>query len=223
MKAKEGIALGKPGIFHDKKIFILIGLLLLTAFMIAYQWNMTPVVPSTTAVRSPEEAASSTHTGPGRSTAVTSPMDTNDATVIYSELQQNRVEFPGEKRNIFSFYVPPPPPPPPNLMKAQAPPPPPVCGDHACQAGESYQNCPSDCPPPPPPPISLKYIGYLKEKDGAVAFLTDGKEVYMGRVNDIIANKYKVLKITDEGIELGYVNLTTNQSKTIPFEGNVKS
>jgi hypothetical protein len=219
MKAKEAVALRKPGIFHDKKIFILIGLLLLTAFMIAYQWNITPVVRSTTAVRSPSQPLL-TNAGPGRSTSAANPLDTTDSTVIYSELQQNRVEFPGEKRNIFSFYVPPPPPQ--TLVKVQAPPPP-VCGDHACQAGESYQSCPSDCPPPPPPPISLKYIGYLKEKDGAVAFLTDGKEVYMGRVNDIIANKYKVLKITDEGIELGYVNLTTNQSKTIPFEGNVKS
>jgi hypothetical protein len=103
------------------------------------------------------------------------------------------------------------------------PPPKPVCGDRVCQPGETYDNCSSDCPPPPPPPIDLKYIGYLREPEGPVAFLTDGKEVFMGRVNDIIANKYRVIRITDESVELGYVNLTTNQSKTIPFEGNLKS
>ena len=42
----------------------------------------------------------------------------------------------------------------------------------------------------------------------------------MGRVDDIIANRYRVVKITEEGVELGYVNLRTKQSKTIPFSGS---
>ena len=80
--------------------------------------------------------------------------------------------------------------------------------------------CESDCDPPPPPEISLKYIGFLTDHEGPVAFLTDGKEVFMGRVDDIIANRYLVVKITEEGVELGYVNLKTKQSKTIPFSGS---
>ena len=56
-----------------------------------------------------------------------------------------------------------------------------------------------------------------------MAFLTDGKEVFMGRENDIIANKYRILKITSEGVELGYLNLNTKQSRTIPYQGNSES
>jgi hypothetical protein len=100
-------------------------------------------------------------------------------------------------------------------------PPPAVCGNQSCEEGEDYQNCPTDCappPPPPPPPIILRYIGYLSDPRGSVAFLTDGSSVFMGRVNDIIANKYRILKITEEDVELGYLNL--NQSSTIRFEGN---
>ena len=42
----------------------------------------------------------------------------------------------------------------------------------------------------------------------------------MGRVDDIIANRYRIIKITEESVELGYVNLKTGQSKTIPFTPN---
>jgi hypothetical protein len=43
----------------------------------------------------------------------------------------------------------------------------------------------------------------------------------MGRVDDIIANKYRVIKISDDSVELGYLNV--NQSRTIAFQGNNKS
>ncbi len=77
-----------------------------------------------------------------------------------------------------------------------------------------------DCQPPPAPPavIALRYIGYTSEPKGSVAFLTDGKEVYMGRVNDVIANQYRVLKITEDTVELGFLN--NNQSSTIRFQGS---
>lgn len=213
----------KPiGLFQDKKFFVLIGILILTAFVIVYQWDDSPVLSGGVA-KSSTRLKTTGGLGALRGKAKEDPLSSTDTVVFFSELQQKTAEFPGEKRNIFSFYVPPPPPP--SLAKVQnpPPPPPPVCGDQSCQPGETYDSCPSDCPPPPPPPIDLKYIGYLKELEGPIAFLTDGKEVFMGRVNDIIANKYRIIRITDDSVELGYVNLTTNQSKTIPFEGNVKS
>ncbi len=66
--------------------------------------------------------------------------------------------------------------------------------------------------------VNLKYIGYLLRDGEPVACFTDGKEVYVGHLNDIIANKYRVTKITDQSVELA--SLKGDQSKTIPFEGN---
>lgn len=221
MKAKLTTFAKPVGLFQDRKVFVLLGILILTVIVIIYQSAPTPVL-STGSSKSTSKLKTTESPGSLRGKVKEDPINTSDSVVIFSELQQKTVEFPGEKRNIFSFYVPPPPPTVAKVVNIP-PPPKPVCGDRMCQPGETYDNCSSDCPPPPPPPIDLKYIGYLREPEGAVAFLTDGKEVFMGRVNDIIANKYRVIRITDESVELGYVNLTTNQSKTIPFEGNLKS
>jgi hypothetical protein len=166
------------------------------------------------------------------------PLYTEDPDLL-PQLQKEAPTFENEKRNLFAFFVapPPPPPPPPTPVCGDGkcngtenhdtcesdcppPPPPPVCGDNRCEGGETYQSCPNDCDPPPPPEITLKYMGYLTDHLGAVAFLTDGKDVYMGRVDDIIANRYRIVNITEEGVELGYVNLKTGQSKTIPFTPN---
>lgn len=152
------------------------------------------------------------------------PLKSADPNLSMPELRAEMPIDDGGKRNLFDYYVPPPPPPPPQPIRkveetapqvAQA-----ICGNRNCEAGENYVNCPTDCPPPPPPPINtnLKYIGYLSEDGGPVAFLTDGKEVFMGKVNDIIANKFRILSITDQGVELGTLN--REQTKTIPFEGN---
>ncbi len=152
------------------------------------------------------------------------PAATNDPVSLFELLQQKPPEFESEKRDIFNFHQPPPPPAPApaaedeqqaEMAEAQ---PDPVCGNQICEADENYENCPTDCQPPPPPDIPLRYIGYLSEKEGAVVFLTDGKEIYMGRENDIIANRYRIQKITDQNVELGYLNL--NQSRSIPFQGN---
>lgn len=157
------------------------------------------------------------------STAKLDPLQTRDPNILISKLNEQREEYGSGNRNLFVFFTPPPPVPKIVEKKDPEPPPPPVCGDGRCEGGENYQTCASDCPPPPPPEIALKFIGYLKDKDRSVAFLTDGKEVFMGRENDIIANKYRILKITSEGVELGYLNLNTKQSRTIPYQGNNES
>ena len=226
----------------DRKPLILIGLVLLTAFVILYQATSGPPVRVT--VNTPHQQPSQqtriarkspSKPNPGKAE---NPLYTEDPDLL-PQLQKEAPSFENEKRNLFVFFVPPPPPPPPQPKPVcgdgkctgtetydtcqedcPPPPPPPICGNKKCEGAETYQSCPSDCDPPPPPEITLKYIGYLKDHLGDVAFLTDGKEVYMGRIDDIIANRYRVVKITEEGVELGYVNLKTGQSKTIPFSGN---
>jgi hypothetical protein len=234
------VAEGKKPV--DRKLLILIGLVLLTAFVILYQATSGPAAKLTVAPTQPQpelQQSRVTKKLPSKpNQKITNPLYTEDPDLL-PQLQKEAPTFENEKRNLFAFFVPPPPPPPPQPKPVcgdgkcngtenhdtcesdcPPPPPPPVCGDRKCEGGENYQNCPNDCDPPPPPEITLKYIGYLKDHLGDIAFLTDGKEVYMGRVDDIIANRYRIVNITEEGVELGYVNLKTGQSKTIPFSGN---
>lgn len=229
------VAEGKKPV--DRKLYILIAVVSLTAFVIFYQATSGP--PARLSVSTPTQpSVAQKPLIQAKHTKNQNPLYTEDPDLM-PQLEKEARTFENEKRNLFAFFVPPPPPPPPppkpvcgdgtcngteNFETCSSdcppPPPPPVCGDNKCEGHETYQNCASDCDPPPPPEITLKYIGYLKDHLGDVAFLTDGKEVFMGRVNDIIANRYRVVRITEEGVELGYVNLRTGQSKTIPFSGN---
>jgi len=194
---------GRIVFWENRKLILLILLVLANVGALALRWN-----------------SGTGHSGVSRGRANQGGTEARkifDPEVRLTELKEEVPVLGGEQRNIFTYYQPPPP----VLAKEEeeiAEEPQAVCGDRTCQEGEDYQNCPTDCPPRPVlPEITLRYIGYLHEPQGAVVFLTDGREVYMGRVNDVIANKYRVLKITDESVELGY--LQYNESRTIRFQG----
>ena len=191
-------------IFRDPKFYVFVGLLLLLVIVNLGPYGST----SRSAIR---ENASRPRDH--KSTSV-------DPVLLAEKLSDEKLEFEQEKRNIFAFFHEPSREPSPAQMEQPPPPPDPVCGNSICEAGEDLANCPVDCQPPPPPPpvITLRYIGYLQEGNSPVAFLTDGKEVYMGRVNDVIANQYRVLRITEDTVELGFLN--TNQRSTIRFQGS---
>ena len=192
-------------VFRDRKFYIFAGLVLILIAVNLREWTSTSSVSD----RSRE--------GKG----VQSKASSQDPILMADDLREDGPIFETEKRNIFSFFTPAPPPPRPEDIVPPPPPPEPVCGNGACEGGEDLTNCPADCTPPPPPvpQMSLRYIGFLSEPKGAVAFLTDGKEVYMGRANDVIANQYRVLKISEDSVELGFLN-NNNQSSTIRFQGN---
>jgi Tfp pilus assembly protein PilP len=192
-------------VFRDRKFIIFAGLVLLLILVNARQWG---------------RGSGGSQKSKGTAATQTSVASQHDPVLDADQLGTVKPEFHEEKRNIFSFFQ--------EKQKVQAAsmeqtqmtPPPAVCGNASCEAGEDPTNCPTDCQPPPPPApvITLRYIGYMSEPGGSVAFLTDGKEVFMARVNDVVANQYRVLKITDESIELGFLN--NNQSSTIRFQGN---
>jgi hypothetical protein len=62
--------------------------------------------------------------------------------------------------------------------------------------------------PAPPPPIPLKFIGVVRQTDGnvVIAVLSDSSGVYHGREGDIIEGQYRILRITDDLIEMAYVD-----------------
>ena len=193
-------------LFRDPKFYVFLGLLLLLVIV-----NLRPRVSTyTTGSRGNPSGSGDQKTAPG------------DPVLMAEKLTDDKLEFEQEKRNIFAFFHEPSREPSHTPLEPTQPPlpPDPVCGNGICESGEDLTICPDDCQPPPPPApvITLRYIGYLQEGNGSVAFLTDGKEVFMGRVNDVIANQYRVLKITEDTVELGFLN--NNQSSTIRFQGS---
>jgi len=196
----------KTGIvFRDRKFLILAVLVLLLILVNARQWGRGSSESSKLkdVTKNPEKSSIQ-----------------QDPILIADQLGIPKPEFHEEKRNIFSFFQERPTVQATPVQQTQEAPPQAVCGNTVCEGGEDPTNCPTDCQPPPPPApvITLRYIGYMSQPGGSVAFLTDGKEVFMARENDVVANQYRVLKITEETIELGFLN--NNQSSTIRFQGN---
>jgi hypothetical protein len=196
----------RENLFRDPKVIVLAALILAVIIINVRQWG-----PAGGAIPIAQDKMAR------HNKRVVDP----EPILLFNQLQSNRINFEQEKRNIFAFTQPDAPTPSEEETGvAESTPPPAVCGNNICEPGEDPTNCPTDCQPPPPPPpvINLRYIGYLSEPQGAVAFLTDGKEVYMARINDVVANQYRVLNITEDQIELGL--LSNNQSSTIRFQGN---
>lgn len=74
--------------------------------------------------------------------------------------------------------------------------------------------------PPPPPPVNVKYIGSVEaEKGPKVAFfLTEQKEVLTGQVGDTVMNRFKVVRIGIESVDVQ--DLGSGQMRRIPLRGN---
>lgn len=93
-------------------------------------------------------------------------------------------------------------------------------------------------PPPTPPPvatphpqgaasaaprlvaINLKYIGSLEAQGGVkvAVLLTDRNEILYGQVGQQVANRFKILKIGFESVEV--LDEGSGQSRRIPLKGN---
>jgi len=56
---------------------------------------------------------------------------------------------------------------------------------------------PKPPPPPPPPPIPLKFYGYSGALRATVrrAFFLDGEDIIQAGENEMIRNRYKILRI----------------------------
>ena len=79
---------------------------------------------------------------------------------------------------------------------------------------------PTPAGPPPAPPVNVKYIGSVEaEKGPKVAFfLTEQKEVLTGQVGDTVMNRFKVVRIGIESVDVQDVG--SGQLRRIPLRGN---
>jgi hypothetical protein len=70
--------------------------------------------------------------------------------------------------------------------------------------------------PAPPPPINLKFFGWATEAGGPKAvLLSQGGNVFVAHEGDIVARRYKVLRIGSNSIEVR--DVLSNNTQTIPM------
>ncbi len=66
--------------------------------------------------------------------------------------------------------------------------------------------------PPPPPPITLKFIGLVDTSDQRkIAVLSDGQNVFYGRVGEVVDGRYRIERISAESIEMAWADGTGRQ------------
>jgi hypothetical protein len=69
--------------------------------------------------------------------------------------------------------------------------------------------------PPPPPPINLKFWGWVSRPgEPKVVFLAQGEHGFVAREGDIVARRYKVIKIGPSSIEVE--DMLSNNRQSIP-------
>ena len=121
------------------------------------------------------------------------------------------VPFEGGERSLFDFGAAPKPkapPPPVQPIKPASPPP---------TTAEAPPAPPVAPVKPPPPPIPLKFYGYVNASRGGSrqAFFLDGDDIFVAGENDMIRNRYKIVRI---GVNSAVVEDTTNKNQqTLPL------
>ena len=70
------------------------------------------------------------------------------------------------------------------------------------------------------PPLNVKYIGSLENKQGlrVAILLTDRKEILTGQQGELVANRFKIVKIGFESVDIQDVG--SERVRRIPFKGN---
>ena len=121
----------------------------------------------------------------------------------------NPVPAPGlGTRDLFDFAVPPAPP--------LASPIPETPEERAIREAPPPITVPT---PTPLPPLNVKFIGAVERRGVKVAMLmTDRSEVLTGQVGDTVANRFRIVKIGIESVDVQQVG--SEQVQRIPLKGN---
>ncbi len=78
---------------------------------------------------------------------------------------------------------------------------------------------PSQPPPTLMPPANVKYVGSFEAQGVRVAFLVmDRQEILLGQTGDVVANRFKIVKIGFESIDIQ--DLGSDRVRRIPYKGN---
>lgn len=107
-------------------------------------------------------------------------------------------KYEGAGRNIFKVFVEPPPKPIVPVVTQQ------------------QQQATGPPPPPPPPPINLKFYGFATPQGGAKrVFLAKNEDVFIAKEGDIVDRRYKVVRISQNAVEI--LDVLSNNRQSIPL------
>jgi hypothetical protein len=132
------------------------------------------------------------------------PMTVENPSLQIDKLEALRhVEYTGSHRNIFSET------PPPHVPTAK-------------EIAAAKQNAPPPMvqtpPPPPPVQVDVKFYGYIDDpRTGARrAFFTNGEDIFIAGIGDMLENRLRVTKIGNDTVEL--MEVSSSRRTTIPIE-----
>jgi hypothetical protein len=113
------------------------------------------------------------------------------------------MKYQGSGRNIFSEHLE-------EIPK-------PVAPGRTDKAGTKPEAPPwKPAQPPGPPPINLKFYGWASEPgEPRAVFLSQGDSVFVAHEGDIIARRYKVMRITPNAVEIQ--DVLSNNTQSIPL------
>ncbi|MGA7685854.1 MAG: hypothetical protein WCC32_20370 [Terriglobales bacterium] len=84
--------------------------------------------------------------------------------------------------------------------------------DHDQQQAELFKHPPV----PPPPPITLKFFGFANEPGTPEkVFLSQGEDVFIAGVGEIVDRRYRVLRISPNSVEME--DVLNNNRQNIPL------
>jgi hypothetical protein len=196
--------------FQDKRkrtTFIVCAVLLF--FAVAYAINNwpqdesgIPSVPSASSAPSTEAPAQNADAHRQRQRAESIDIYHVDPTIHLERLEQAAVsDYPGSQRNLFRYEAAPPPPPPKKTPE---------------QIKEEQRRI-VNTPPPPPPAIDLKYYGFSTDRatNTKKIFLTNGQDIFIVGEGEILANRYKVIRIGVNSVEVE--DMRTKSRQQLPL------
>jgi hypothetical protein len=106
-------------------------------------------------------------------------------------------KYEGAGRNIFRVFVEPP-----HIVKS------PVLDQHPVAQGPP--------PPAPPPLINLTFYGFATPTGGTKRiFLAKGEDVFIAKEGDIVDRRYKVVRISQNAVEI--LDVLSNNRQSIPL------
>jgi hypothetical protein len=84
----------------------------------------------------------------------------------------------------------------------------------AAAAAEAARNA-----PPQPPEFAMAFLGSFGPKDKKIAVFADGEDIYNALVGDVIQNRFVVVRIGYESVDIGYVDFPDLPATRLPVGG----
>lgn len=184
----------KVGVENRTQLIIAV---VLGIFAIVFLWRW--ISPSNT--RQPASAPARSQAAPPRRSAIArnkaAATDLDPMLRLDLLRSTEQLKYTGKGRDIFSLV--------PEIPKPVVP----VIKKPVAQVPTVYT-------PPPPPPINLKFFGFASRTGQQTKiFLSQGESVFVAAEGDIVARRYKVLKIMPNAVEIE--DILNNNRQSIPL------